>query len=79
MDVNEKKGRYSDRQNGVAGWLSGYIALDWRSKGRGFESRQEHKKRVFPSQKGCADSLSVGVPNPPCVLYARIRKTMYAR
>ena len=33
-------------------------ALDWRSKGRGFESHQEHK-----SQKGCADSLSV-CPTP---------------
>ena len=29
---------------GVTGWLSGYRALDRRSKGRGFETCQEHKK-----------------------------------
>ena len=36
-------------------------ALDRRSKGQGFESRQEHKNNFdfFSSQKGCDDSLSV--------------------
>ena len=48
------------------GWLSGQ-SVGWRSKGRGFKSRQEHKKnRVFLSQKGIADSLSV-CPTPVCI------------
>ena len=53
---------------GTQGWHVGSVvrALDWRSKGRRFESRQEHKKLcVFPSQIGCADSLSV-CPTPLC-------------
>ena len=42
-------------------------ALDWRSKGQEFESRQLHKRnKVFPSQKGYADSLSV-CPTPVCI------------
>ena len=52
--------------------------MDFRSSiGRGFESRQEHKKTIFfPSQKrGCADSLC---STPVCV-YSRIRKTMHGR
>ena len=56
--------------NWVPGWRVGSVvrALDWRSKCRGFESRQEHKKNfwVFPSQKGCAYSLSV-CPTPVCI------------
>ena len=29
------------------GWLSGYRVLDWKSKGRGFKSHQEHKKNLY--------------------------------
>ena len=45
----------------------GSVVRALRSKGRGFDSRQEHKKnlRVFLSQKG-ADSLSV-CPTPVCI------------
>ena len=32
-----------DTDRGMTGWL----VLDWRSKGRGFESRQEHKKKTL--------------------------------
>ena len=64
---------------GQEGWRVGSAvrALDWRSKSRGFESRQEHTNNYdfFPSRNGCADPLSVC---SPCV-YARIRKTMHTR
>ena len=59
-------------------WVGSVVrALDWRSTGRVFESRQEHNtnfeffrvKKVVPTRCRCAQ--------PPCV-YARIRKTMYA-
>ena len=51
----------------LLGWQVGSVvrALDWRSKGRGFKSCQEHKKNFQNGQKGCADSLSV-CPSP-CV------------
>ena len=55
-----------DIWNGIntpTGWRGCSIgrASDSRIKGPRFESRQEHKKNVlyFPSQKCCADSLSV--------------------
>ena len=54
------------------GWQGGSVgrASDSRSKDQRFEPRlcQEHKEkyvRVFPSQKSCADSLSV-CPTPVC-------------
>ena len=58
---------YSIHQGGSVG-----RALDSRSKGRWFESRQEQK-----IQKDCADLLSV-CPIP-VYINARMRKTMYAR
>ena len=61
------------------GWRVGSVvrALDWRSKGWGFESRQEHNKnfeffrvkKVVLTHCWCAQA--------PCVC-ARIQKTMYA-
>ena len=53
-------------------------ALDLRSKGRVFESRQEHKNNFEFFRVKSLCWLAVGVPNPPCV-YARTRKTVYAR
>ena len=37
----------------------------------GLSGAQDKFVRVFPSQKWCADSLSVGVPNPCVITYAR--------
>ena len=54
------------RGDGLAQWLD--RAVDWRSKGRGFESRQEHKNNFefLRIKKVCADSLSV-CPTPVCI------------
>ena len=49
--------------DGLAQWLERWTG---DSNVKGFESHQEHKKIVFPSQKGCADSLSV-CPTPVCI------------
>ena len=64
--------------SGPAGWWVGSVfrALDWRSKGQGFESHQEHKNNFFSESKRLY-WLAVSVPNPLCV-YACIWKTMYA-
>ena len=46
------------------GWWVGSVvrALDWRSKGRGFESRQEHKKNWCFSESKRLCWLAVSVP-----------------
>ena len=66
-------------QGRLQGWRGGSVvrALDLRSKDLRFEPRQEHKHNlwVFPSQKCCADSLSV-CPTPP---HVSVRITTYAR
>ena len=52
--------------NGVMGWLSWYsVRLEiQRTEVQFLSGAQEKFVRVFLSQKCCADSLSVSVPNP---------------
>ena len=53
-------------------------ALDWRAKGRGFESRQEHKKNFEFFRVKKIVLTRCRCVQPPCI-YAHIRKTMHAR
>ena len=67
--------------NARPGWQVGRSvvrALDWWSKGRGLESRQEHKKNwVFRVKK--LFWLAVGVPNPRVYTHAYERPCTHVK
>ena len=62
------------------GWRGGSVgrASDSRTKGRGFESRQEHKKNVEFFRVKKVVMTCCQCAQPSCV-YAHMQKTMYAR
>ena len=60
--------------DGLAQWLERWTG-DPKVEGSNPVRSTRKTSSVFESKKGCADSL----PNPRVYLYARIRKTMYAR
>ena len=60
---------------GLAQWLYS-IGLEIQKSRFRISPGAQEKLLVFPSQKGCADS--VWCAQPPCV-HTRIRKTMHAR
>ena len=66
--------------NDKTGWRVGSVggALHWRSKGRGFEPVRSTRQTWSFSELKRLCWLAVGVLNTLCV-YARVRKTMYAR